>query len=280
MADRYIAKGTTTLSTVTNGDSAIFGEGEQTVDGGTDLSGLSTLVDIIVKRAFTGRIVDLTFDNSGVVWYDAGGGSMSIVANGTLTEIIAKVWHTGLGVLTAKTAGTITEWQQNNGTGYIQDTIIVTNIRLSGGTLNQKYKTDANTAVIVAGGQFNTGRPVTTLTATGGVTVVRREDSSATVPTATTVTVDGPAVVRWAGGNITTLNLNHPKAVFDWSDAPAALTITNLNGFAEAIYKAGLPTAGGGTAVNKTNRTLTLTNAATQYVGKSENYAAMGGAPV
>lgn len=280
MADRYVPKGTTDLGTITinSADSLFFGEGEQTVSSGTNLSALAAgLVDVTVNRAFTGNIVDLRLDITNLLWYDAGGGSMSIIADGTATEIIAKVWHTGLGTLTFKTAGTVTNWEQISGTGYVEDTGIVTNVRLGGGVLNQKYHATANTAWTISGGILVTGRGVSgTANIGGGTVIVRREDSSATVPTGGTLNIVGPAKVVWQGGNITALNLLHPDAVFDPSQAPAAFTITDMTGFAKAIRRSGLPTGAAGTIINKNNRTITLTNAATQYVGKAEIYAATG----
>lgn len=274
MANVYIAKGTTTLAGIANGDSVYFLEGDQTTTAGMNLSALTTLVDIVFGPKFAGYVPDLQFDSSGVVRYEASGGAVGIIADGTTTEIIAKVEHVGHGRLTAKTAGTITEWQQASGDGVIQDSVTVTNIRLAGGTCKQYYKATANTGWTISGGSLYTGRGFSgTADISGGLVVVRREDSSATVPTGATLNISGPATVKWSGGNITALNLLHPLARVDFTEIVSAITITNMTGFANAIYKAGLPTAASGTATMKSGFVLTLTNAATQYIGKSSQYA-------
>ena len=280
MADFYIAKGVTDLSTasITNGASVYFMEGEQTVTAGMNLSALTTLVDIIFGPGFAGNVPDLQFDSSGTVRYEASGGSVGLIADGTATEIIAKVEHMGFGRLTAKTAGTITEWQQGRGIGVIQDSVIATNIRMSGGQLKQYYKSTANTGWTISGGTFHTGRGFSgTANVTGGTVIVRREDSSATVPTGGTLNISGPAKVKWCGGNITALNLLTPDSRVDFTEVVAALTITDITGFASAIYASGLPTAAGGTATMKSGKVITLTNAATQFIGKSTQYASGAG---
>lgn len=282
MANRYVAKGTTDLSTVgiANNDSVYFLEGEQTVTAGMNLSALLTPVDIIFGPSFAGYVPDLQCDLSGVLRYEAGGGAVGLIVDGTTTEIVAKVEHVGAGLLTAKTSGTITEWQQASGRGVIQDSVIATNIRMNGGDLTQYYKSTLNTGWTISGGTFKTGRGFTgTADITGGNVIVRREDSSATLPTGVTLNISGPAKVKWAGGNITTLNLLHPEAMVDFTEIPAAITITSMTGFAKAIYRAGLPTGAGATATMKSGFAVTLTNAATQYVGKSSQYAIGQGYP-
>lgn len=275
-ADRYFPKGTTDLSTVTttNGDSFYFLEGDQTVTAGMDFSALTTLVDVIFGPSFAGYVPDLQFDISGVLHYEANGGSVGFTPNGTSTEVIAKVEHVGHGKLTAKSAGTVTEWQQRSGKGIIQDSVTVTNIRLTGGDLTQYYKSTLNTGWTIGGGNFYTGRGFSgNAFITGGNIVVRREDSSATVPTGAQLYLSGPCNVKWAGGNITKLWLLHPDAKIDLTEIPAAMTITDIEGFAGAIYSAGLPTAASGTAIMKSGKAVTLTNAATQYTGKAPQFA-------
>lgn len=282
MASVYVPKGTTDLSGlgIANGDSVYIMEGDQSIVSGTNLSGLTTLVDVVVGPGFTGNIVDLQCDLSGVFRYEAGGGSCSLIANGTSTEIIAKVEAVGYGRLELKTAGTFTEVQVGSGDVLIRDAVDVTNIRQTGGKVQQYYKSTANTGLTIAGGTFLSGRGFSgTANISGGTAIFRREDSSATVPTGGTLNLTGNPRLKWVGGNITALNLLSPNVWPDFTEIVAALTITDLTGFAAAIYKAGLPVAASGTAIMKSGKIITLTNAATQYGGKFTQYAIAGSLP-
>ncbi len=282
MADVYIPAGTVTLSGIANGDSVYFMEGSQTVTAGKDLSALTTLVDVVFGERFSGIVEDLQFDSSGVVHYRASGGRVSLVANGTSTEVIAKVVHNGGGTLTLKTAGTFTEYQQSRGVGIITDEVNATGIRMTGGDLTQYYKSTANTNWTIAGGTFKTGRGFSgTANVTGKARViVRREEAGSTSPTGATLNIADDAIVMWMGGNITTVNFLGPNAKLDLTNLPKDITITNATGFTKAFYDAAMPIAAGGTQKFANGKQVTLTNAATIYGGDLGTFAVYGGAPV
>lgn len=279
MADIIVAR-VSTIPAVANGDSLFFFEGEQTVDSGVDLSGIAGIAKCLVGRGFAGQIVDLKAVVTGTLHYDAGGGSMSYIVDGSGVDTTAKVWCTSpSGTLTIKTNGTVTDLEQSAGTVKVMDTAIVTNVRVFGGTCTLKYKASTITALTVGGGTVNNMRTVTTGYVTGGTLNVRREDTSSTLPTITSLFITGPATVNWNGGAFTNLYLYHPKARFNWQDTYAAganLTPTLIEGFSEAIWASGLPMASGQVTTSKSGYTVTPTTV-TAWAGKPEHYAAYGG---
>lgn len=280
MATEYVPKGTTDLTAYFGAtNDVIIAEGSQFCSAGLDHSGANGPANVYINRAFTGTIGGgggdpLHTEVTGTLLYDAGGGSLSLYPHGGAANLVAKLIQSGLGALRLVTGGTVTSLEIKSGSdNYIADTVTVTNLYVTGGSTRQLYKATANTILSMGGGTLHTGRSITTGEITGGSLIVRREDTSATVPTATTLTI-GDAAVKWHGGAITTLNLSHPNARFDWSDMPVTATIGTVAGYVEAITRSGLRAGNGN--VSKAGKTITVT-ALSSRGGDPSSYASSSG---
>jgi len=270
MATIYVPKGTTDLSglSISDGDSLVFGEGSQTV-AGIDLSGLNEgLSGISVLPSFTGSIgspstgplrADLD-SGAGKIVYNAGGGSFFYQPDGD-DDLCNEIECLGAGTLYLLGGGTVTLLEIARGAVHISADVVVATIRQTGGTVTQLYKSTANTNLWIEGGEFVTGRGFSgTANVWGGRVVVRREDTGATLPTGATLNIAPDGSVKWMGGNITTVNAAGP---IDLSDAPNAMTITNLNISAKARERSRLTSKYAAVTITNLNEYVGVADAAT-----------------
>lgn len=269
MTVRYVPKSTTDLSTITinDTDSLVFGEGTQTV-AGYNLSALTEgLSGITVLQTFAGNIgspatgplrADLD-SGDGKIVYAAGGGSFYYQPDGD-NDLCNEIECLGSGSLYLVNGGTVTLLEVFRGYASISADVVVTTIRQSGGTVDQKYSGTANTDWWIEGGVFNTGRGFSgTAWVQGRASVtVKREDTSGTLPTGATLNIGADAHVKWMGGNITTVNGFGP---IDLSEAPNALTITTLNMSAEVRNKSKLQSKFAAVTITNDN----------EYIGADES---------
>lgn len=241
MATVNVPKGTTDFGTLSSfsGNSVMFGEGNQTITAGLDQSGLATPIvniDVLQPCAVSVRGSSgsfFKFSLTGVMTMKGQGGAWYVTPNGAqggnaAVNQIARIKNIGGNQLYLAGGGTAVRLE-NGGAGYtsIADDTDCTTLVIDGGQVDQLYKSTANTTVHVSNGSFNTGRPITTGYFWGGQTLVKREDSGSTAPTGGTLYVGGNSLVKWCGGNITTLYL-FGNARIDLSDVPAACTISTL----------------------------------------------------
>lgn len=236
MADFIIAKSvtdlTTPLSTVANADTVTFAEGSQTVNAGLTVT--AQLNQLAILPAFTGTIgggsgsFDVAVGGASAgtnprTVYAAGGGSLYLGRSGaTYTRVQA----IGRGSMYL-TNGTVTTLEQRSGVVSVNGSTIVTNAYVQGGEFSCLNNATAITDAVVSGGVANFQRSVTTLKIAGrGIANVYRDDTTASMPTATTIEAGG-GLLKWRGGNITTLRA-WGDAMLDFSAVAVPITITNL----------------------------------------------------
>lgn len=245
MAIVKVPKGTTDISALgADTDTLQFLEGNQTVTAGLNKSALTEgFAAIHVANTFTGQIGSgsgaLRCDvdsGAGKFTYHAGGGACYYNPDGD-DNLCDELEIISGGTFYLVNDGTVTELSVAKGNLIVADGVIVTSHRQTEGYSTYGYNATALTTLWVGGGQVNTQRSATTAFISNAQVVFKREDSSATVGAATTLNLAGPCYVKWCLGNITTVNLTHPQAVIDFSEAPNDLTVTNLNGFGQALSK-------------------------------------------
>jgi hypothetical protein len=245
MAVVKVPKGVTDLTSYgADTDTLQFLEGNQTITAGLNKSGLTEGFEFIhVAETFTGTIggasgallCDVDSGN-GKFTYHAGGGACYYTPSGD-NSLCEELEIISGGTFYLVSGGTVTECSLLKGNLVTAGGTIVTNLRQTGGNATMGYSATAITNMWIGGGQVNSERSGTNVYVSEAQVIFKREDSSATVGAATELTLSGPCYVKWCLGNITTVNLRHPKAVIDFSEAPNALTVTNLNGFGQAIAK-------------------------------------------
>lgn len=237
---RDVPKGTTDLSTVTINDTNYlqFSEGDQTITAGNNLSaltqGLSGLkfgkqaqVNIPASSALRVDVDDVSTDYSPILLYESNGGTVWMYPGGD-ESLISRVKHLGAGYLGFMTGGTVTNHEQRAGTGYFTGDVALTNCYHGGGNLTLKYKSTVVTLLNQDGGTINSERGVTTAWLAGGVSNWRKEDTAGSPPGATTIYCLGTHRATWQLGDITTLHLRGPNAVFDISKIIRPITIGTL----------------------------------------------------
>lgn len=237
---RDVPKGTTDLSTVTINDTnfLLFTEGDQTITAGNNLSaltqGLSGIkfgkqarVNIPAQYALRVDVDDTSTDYSPVVTFEQAGGQVWMYPGGD-ESLIVRVKHTGAGFLGFMTGGTVTNHEQRNGRAYFTSDVALTNAYHGGGELTMKYKASGPTLINQDGGVINSERGFTSAYLAGGMSNWRREDTSGTLPSATTIWCLGSHRATWQLGDITTLHLRGPDAVFDISKVVRPITIGTL----------------------------------------------------
>ena len=276
MADRYVAKSVTDLSTVgiASTDKVYFFEGDQQITAGLDQSALAAGVnDLGFSPAFTGRVGGGSYgplkievsQAASIVRLENGGGAVYLEAQGAGSNVILRVKQIGQAILYAQGSGTITNLEQASSQTFINDTCLVTNIWLGGGSMNQLYNATGNTDVFVMGGTFSSGRKITgRLEVGGGVVTIKREDTSATVPVGTGAVfkVYGGRL-NWWGGSIGDLYVGG-TGIVDFSNIPIDITITNLYITDEAVRRSRFRGA---------QKTVTITNTYRRY-GDSDTLVA------
>lgn len=245
MATFYVAKGTTNVSgtyAIAGGDTVYFSEGGQIINAGVDFSGLgSAIAAMYVEPRFAGSIDPSAVMKANITTfrYSAGGGSWRIQAAG-FANVVTTLLHVGQGRMYMQGGGTFTNYEQASGYGYASADVVLTNIRMSGGQLDQLYSASANTDWFIESAVFNTGRGFSgNAFVVGGAQVsVSREDTGATLPTGATLYVlDG--VVKWRGGNLTAAYVGS-RGMLDVSEAPNAFTLGTLNGTAKGLARSKL----------------------------------------
>jgi hypothetical protein len=261
MAVVKVPKGVTDLTTYgADTDTLQFIEGNQTITAGLNKTTLTEgFTNIYVAETFTGSIgsgagalrCDVDAGAPGVFKYHAGGGACYYTPEGdnSLCELLEII---SAGTFYLVGSGTVTDCNIARGNLVIPDGTIVTNLYQSGGRTTQGYNGTANTVLWVGGGQFNSQRSCTTGNIHGAEAIFKREDSSATVGTATTLNI-GKGYTKWALGNITTVNLLHPDAYLDLSEVPNDITITTLNGYGQALAKSRLSSKLATVTISTTN---------------------------
>lgn len=240
MAAIIVGKGVTDLTTlgIADHDTIQFSEGGQTITDSAQatLSGLTDgLAGIFFDPFYTGTIpdsmalkCDVDYGSDPIVVYKASGGSVSLWPAGG-SGVITKVNHFGAGNINIVSGGTVTNWEQASGLGYLSPSSAITNFVMTGGRFNAPYAATAFTTGKITGGTLTSGRGwSTSLDQSGGTVTTAREDTNATLPTGATLTLTGDAKHYWRGGNITTLKVSGPEVLFDARDVTKAITITNL----------------------------------------------------
>lgn len=253
MARIYVGKGVTDLSTtgVANTDDLVFMEGSQEVTAGLNLSGFAAgLATLECGPRFTGNIGTASAgplrcdvdSGASLVTLKNGGGNVMLYPGGG-SSLISRIKQLGQANLYLMTGGTVTNLELGASCRYASVTgdVIVTNYRQSGGEAYVQWIT-ANSAIqtiIVDGGTVNFERFLDgnftgcSALISDGYVLVRRTDTSSTLPTAT----DGSSTAHtrvcggtldWQGGNMDTLTVTG-DGVFDAWNAPAAFTINVLN---------------------------------------------------
>ena len=237
MAVRILAKGVTDLGTLATLDTndLLVGEGSQTVTTGLDQSALGTgIANILVQKGSavsmkgaTGAFLKAAV--TGAITLKGQGGEWYYTPTGTGCARIRNISGMRL-FLGAGSAAVVRLEVANTASVSCDDTTLITNLYQVGGSTDILYNATAVTLGQINGGYVSSGRGFTTLNVNGNSQVViKREDTSATVPACTTVTLNGPgAKLKWCGGNITTLNV-WGGAVWDASDIPLAITVGTIN---------------------------------------------------
>lgn len=264
MADVYIAKSVTDLTGLFSDlADVIFADGSQQITAGLNQSALTEgLSSLYGGPGFSGRIgggsygplrVDVDGDAPEMIHWDSPG-YLALYPGGD-ESLVKKIVISRGGTVDVMTGGTVTDFEVKKGYGFASGDVIVTNVRVDGGTYRQFYHATANTAVWIGSGNFTSERSFSGIAAIGhGVEAVwRRQDASATVPTGGTWWVNG--TVRWFGGNAGTVNLMHPKACFDMSGVYADCTVT-YNGFAEAVARSRFEAVNKGVTITPTVGTV------------------------
>jgi hypothetical protein len=274
MAVVIVPKGTTDLTAYgADTDTLQFLEGNQTVSAGLNKSGLTEgFAAIHVAETFTGVIggaggallADVD-SGAGKFTYHAGGGACYYRPNGD-DNLCDELEIISAGTFNLISGGTVTECSIGRGNLVCSGDVIVTNHRQTAGNSMFRYHATAITSLWVGGGMVTTERSATTAEISQAQVIFKREDSSATVGAATTLNLNGPCYVKWCLGNITTVNLKHPDAIIDFSEAPNALTVTNLIGFGKAIARS---------RRSSKFATVTITNTTT-YNGSSDYWSSFG----
>lgn len=137
------------------------------------------------------------------------------------------------------TGGTVTDLELARRVyAYIPDVVAVTNLRMNGGSAEQRYSATPNTIWHIDGGILHTGRGLngTGVIMGGAEVTVAREDTSATLPTqATGILYVADGILRWKGGNIAECVLGK-RGRIDLSEAPNDITVV-IKGAAESLAK-------------------------------------------
>jgi len=130
MAAIIVGKGVTDLTTlgIADHDTIQFSEGGQTITDSAQatLSGLTDgLAGIFFDPFYTGTIpdsmalkCDVDYGSDPIVVYKASGGSVSLWPAGG-SGVITKVNHFGAGNINIVSGGTVTNWEQASGLGYL-----------------------------------------------------------------------------------------------------------------------------------------------------------------
>lgn len=274
MAVVIVPKGVTDLTSYgADTDTLIFMEGNQTVTAGLNKSALTEgFAKIVVAETFTGTIggasgaLRCDVDSGSAVFeYNAGGGACYYNPDGD-DNLCDELRIISGGTFYLVNDGTVTNCGIARGNLVCPDGVVITSLYQTGGNTTQGYNATVNANLWVSGGQITSGRGFTTAYISDAQAIFKREDTSATVGAGGTLNITGPAYVKWCGGNITTVNLTHPKAVIDFSEAPNDLTVTNLNGLGQAVAKSRL---------SSKVATVTITNTST-LVGSADFWKSTG----
>lgn len=236
MATIILPKGVTDLGTLASLDTndLLIGEGSQVVTTGLDQSGLATgIANILVQKgsAVGAKSTSGAFFKAavtGAMTFKGQGGEWYYTPTGTGCARLRNI--SGMRVFLGG-GGTVTRLEvANTASISCDDSTLITNLYQVGGSTDILYNATVVTLGQINGGYVSTGRGFTTLNVNGNSqVVVKREDTSSTVPAATTVTLNGPgAKLKWCGGNITTLNV-WGGATWDAGDIPKAVTIGTIN---------------------------------------------------
>lgn len=274
MAVVILPKGVTDLTSYgADTDTLIIAEGNQTISAGLNKSGLTEgFSAIVVAETFTGNIgsgsgaLRADVDNGSAKFtYHAAGGSCYYNPDGD-DNLCDELEIISGGSFYLVNDGTVTECSVGRGSLNVADGVVVTNHRQTSGNSVFGYNSTALTNLWVGGGQVATQRSATTAFVSDAQVVFKRDDTSVTVGTSTTLYLGGPCYVKWCLGNITSVYLTHPKAVIDFSEAPNALTVTNLYGYGAAIARS---------RITSKFATVTVTNTST-YAGSADFWKGTG----
>ncbi len=238
MADYYLAKGVTDLGTlgagVLNTNNLFIGEGSQTVTTGLDQSALATgIAKIEVQKgsAVSMKGTSGAFLKAAVtteILLKGQGGEWYYTPTGTGAARIRNISGMRL-FLGSGTAAVARLEVANTASVSCDDTTLITSLYQVGGSTEILYNATNVTLGQINGGYLSSGRNFDTLNVNGNSQVVlKREDTSATVPTATSITLNGPgAKLKYCLGNVTNLYV-WGGACWDASDIPKGITVTNI----------------------------------------------------
>lgn len=243
MATFRVAAGTTDLSAgalsgVANGDNVFFHEGAQTVSAGISAAGPVGALTAGLNGVLIDKSCSVSIGTAGAPWYMAAASGSDQVVNylATAGSFYHFSYANAAPATTARVralgngryflvGGTVTNLEVGGGSADVAANV-ATNVYIAGGSFSSQYSATAHTLLRMSGGVANVQRNITTGVVVGGQLNVFQQTTSASPPTATTLSVEDGMLI-WRGGNITTLNVEGDGMV-DFSMAPVSLTITNL----------------------------------------------------
>lgn len=256
MATFFIQQGTTditaSIAAVANGDNIYFADGSQTVTAGIGSGGAAAAITTGLNSVLVDKSCSVSVGSAGSPWYFAlASGSQQVLSyfaqagnfyhasytNGAnATSARVRVISNGRYYLTA---GTVTNLEIGNGTADVAGNV-VTNLYMSGGLFYSLYSATAITLARISGGEANVLRSITTAEVSGGRLNVFQQNTSASPPSVTTLSVQGGQCI-YKGGNITTLYLEG-DGMIDMSMVPASMTVSTLITTRQAMARSRMQT--------------------------------------
>ena len=234
MATKYLAAGSITFASpawsggaIANTDDLVIAEPFGIVAIGLNQSALAGLESVWIKPTCTaGRIgggasgsflVDV--DNSTDAFVANQGGVELYIAAAGPSGKIENLDQSGPGS-TYITAGTVDDVTISQGRLTANGSAVIVNLVAVGGSSMIEYNATAITSAEFHGGNHTVRRAVTTLTVSGGATVVYDPDDAATI-TGTTIVTRGGRLVHRAGATPTVINRG---GTYDLSQARISFT--------------------------------------------------------
>lgn len=268
MADVYVGKGVTDLSTLGLGNSSnlIFAEGSQFVNAGLVLSAVGSGMTIEARPMFTGRIGGggagaLVLDGPTVNWR-AGGGELNLQIGGGATPTIESV---GAHDLNLQGGGAPALVDVRNRRTTVTGDVNPTTYRQTGGDGQIRHSaTDVGDIWLADGGTLTVGRGLSGTARINGSLIVSREDqlASGSQPIWAGATVElGDGLFQFEGnastGAIAAINAVGGKIDFSKATSPFTVTATVLSSQVNKVSKL-------------TSSFTTVTANPTEYGGSSD----------
>ena len=231
MATRNIARGSTTLGTVTADDDIYLLGGSAKLVTNMDQSALTQVDTVEISNEFTGSYGTAASPFKARVgtsfYYNAAGGDAYWVSDGSASDVspLLIMPHTTNGHLHFDTTGTITDAQIAGGQFTISTVVVVTNLYCGANSIVRFYDDSSTDPTYVrnTGAALYLDRGATTIEHGSGQTWIQGVNAKAV----TTLNIWGPGVHISESGTITTLNAE--GAIPCVAKLSRALTITTCN---------------------------------------------------